>query len=326
MVHSNTSADIAVLPKLEQVCAKRRECYTPRPFGVLCTNWCLIIVRVQMQSYLAPSRIIGIFVIAFIILATTTSYVGANNPVLILNENQILYLFSTSAQVLAGVYGLTLTGFIFFRNELSREELEDETLVEAVESLKKRYFTLLVFVTLSSVCTLLLSNLAISHESTGTSLSTIIINSAQSAFVTTLLAVTYFIFEVISPKRIEKESRKLQSQVDPEREETNKGSLEEFLKNYNQIEEIIAKYGSIYQTASSTEFVSRPRRHISNAKLSEMLFRNEKISESLYGEIRALITLRNSIIHGAEPVVSEHIVTNSSIILNELRKELDLDN
>lgn len=168
--------------------------------------------------------------------------------------------------------------------------------------------------------------MAISHESTGTSLSTIIINSAQSAFVTTLLAVTYFIFEVISPKRIEKESRKLQSQVDPEREETNKGSLEEFLKNYNQIEEIIAKYGSIYQTTSSTEFVSRPRRHISNAKLSEMLFRNEKISESLYGEIRALITLRNSIIHGAEPVVSEHIVTNSSIILNELRKELDLDN
>ena len=48
------------------------------------------------------------------------------------------------------------------------------------------------------------------------------LNSAQSAFVTTLLAVTYFIFEVISPQRIDRESRKLQSQVDPEREETNK--------------------------------------------------------------------------------------------------------
>ncbi len=277
-----------------------------------------------MQNYWAPSRIIGLFGIAFIILAATTSYVGANSPILMLNENQVLYLFSTSAQVLAGVYGLTLTGFIFFRNELSREELEDETLVEAVESLKNRYFTLLIFVTLSSVVTLLLSNLAISYESTGTSLSTIIINSAQSAFVTTLLAVTYFIFEVISPKRIERESRKLQSQVDPEREETNKGSLEEFLKNYNQIEEIIAKYGSIYQTTSSMEYASRPRRHISNAKLSEMLYRNEKISKSLYGEIRALITLRNSIIHGAEPVVSEQIVINSSTILSELRKALDL--
>jgi uncharacterized protein YutE (UPF0331/DUF86 family) len=279
-----------------------------------------------MKNYWKPSRIIIFFVIAFIILAAITSYVGEKNPILMLNENQVLYLFSTSAQVLAGVYGLTLTGFIFFRNELSREELEDDTLVEAVESLKKRYFTLLVFVTLSSIFTLLLSNLAISHESTGTSLSTIIINAAQSAFVITLIAVTYFIFEVISPKRIEKESRNLQSQVDPEIDERKKGSLEEFLKNYNQIEEIIAKYGSIYQTTSSMGYASRPRRHISNAKLSEMLFRNEKISESLYGEIRALITLRNSIIHGAEPVVSEHLVINSSSILNELRKELDLNN
>jgi uncharacterized protein YutE (UPF0331/DUF86 family) len=257
-------------------------------------------------------------------MAVATSYLGVNYPVLILNENQILYLFSTSAQVLAGVYGLTLTGFIFFRNELSREEIEDETLVEAVESLKSRYFTLLLFVTMSSVVTLLLSNLAISYEGEGTSFSTIIINSAQSAFVITLLAVTYFIFEVISPKRIERESRKLQSQVDPAREQANKGSLEEFLKNYNQIEEIIAKYGSVYQTTSSAGYTSRPRRHISNAKLIEILFRNEKISESLYGKVRALITLRNSIIHGAEPVVSDHVVTNSSTILRELRKELGL--
>ncbi|ALU61827.1 hypothetical protein SAMN05444507_105101 [Pseudomonas syringae] len=279
-----------------------------------------------MQNYWAPKKIIGFFGIAFTFMAATTSYVGANSPILILNENQILYLFSTSAQVLAGVYGLTLTGFIFFRNELSREEIEDETLVEAVESLKSRYFTLLLFVTLSSVVTLLLSNLAMSYEGTGTSFSAIIINSAQSAFVMTLLAVTYFIFEVISPKRIERESRKLQSQVDPSREEANKGSLEEFLKNYNQIEGIIAKYGSIYQTTSSIKYTNRPRRNFSNAKLTEMLFRNEKISESLYGEIRDLITLRNSIIHGAEPVVSDHVVINSSTILSELQKELELGN
>ncbi|SBS28879.1 hypothetical protein MSP8886_01346 [Marinomonas spartinae] len=275
-----------------------------------------------MQTFWAPSKIIVFFCIAFSILAVTTSYLGTRNPVLVLNENQILYLFSTSAQVLAGVYGLTLTGFIFFRNELSREEIEDETLVDAVESLKSRYFTLLVFVTVSSVVTLLLSNLAISYESSGTLLGTIIINSAQCAFITTLLAVTYFIFEVISPKRIERESRKLQNQVDPSRKETDRGSLEEFLKNYNQIEEIISTNGSKYQMATISVSSSKHRRHISNAKLSEMLFRNEKISESLYVKIRDLITLRNSIIHGAEPVVSEQIVRDSSIILDELSKAL----
>lgn len=275
-----------------------------------------------MKNFWAPSKIIGFFFIAFSVLAATTSYIGIKNPILILNENQVLYLFSTSAQVLAGVYGLTLTGFIFFRNELSREEFEDETLVEAVESLKGRYFALLMFVTFSSVISLLLSNLAISFERTGTALGTIIINSAQSAFVSTILAITYFIFEVISPKRIERESKKLQEQVDPEREDAEKGSLEEFLKNYNQIEELISQFGSRYQTISAVEFSNRPRRHMSNARLAEVLFRNEQIEQSLYGELRALITLRNSIIHGAEPIVSSRMVENSSSILMELRKAL----
>lgn len=275
-----------------------------------------------MKNFWAPSKIISLFGIAFIVMAVVTSYIGTKHPILTLNENQILYLFSTSAQVLAGIYGLTLTGFIFFRNELSREEFEDETLVEAVESLKSRYFTLLMFVTFSSVMSLLLSNLAISYESTGTPLSRIIINSAQSAFIITLLAVTYFIFEVISPKRIERESKKLQEQVDPEREEAEKGSLEDFLKNYNQIEELLGKFGSRYQTTSVMEYSSRPRRHMSNARLAEILFRNEQIEQSLYGELKSLITLRNSIIHGAEPVVSSRAVKNSSVILDELRKAL----
>lgn len=275
-----------------------------------------------MKNFWAPSKIISLFGIAFIAMTVTTSYIGTKNPILILNENQILYLFSTSAQVLAGVYGLTLTAFIFFRNELSREEFEDETLVEAVESLKNRYFTLLMFVTFSSIMSLLLSNLAISYESTGTPLGRIIINSAQSAFITTLLAVTYFIFEVISPKRIERESKKLQEQVDPEREEAEKGSLEEFLKNYNQIEELMGEFGSRYQATSMTEYSNRPRRHMSNARLAEILFRNEQIGQSLYVELKSLITLRNSIIHGAEPIVSSRVVKKSSIILGELRKAL----
>ena len=275
-----------------------------------------------MKGFWAPSRIIVFFAVAFSVLAAISSYIGAGSPIFLLNENQVLYLFSTSAQVLAGVYGLTLTGFIFFRNELSREEFEDETLVEAIESLKSRYFTLLMFVTFSSVESLLLSNLAISYESAGTLLGTIIINSAQSAFIITLLAVTYFIYEVVSPKRIERESKKLQEQVDPEREDAEKGSLEEFLKNYNQIEAIIAKYGSRYQTVSTVEYSSRPRRYISNSKMAEFLFRNGQIGESLYGELKALITLRNSIIHGAEPIVSTRVVRNSSIILDELRKAL----
>ena len=241
-----------------------------------------------------------------VIISAITSLIGLDRPLLSLNENQIFYLYSTSAQVLAGIYGLTLTGFIFFRNELSREEFEDDTLTVAVESLKERYFNMLLFVTALSIFTLIMSNLVISSESSDqTTFNTIIMNTAQSAFFINLLVIAYFIFDVIAPKRIEKESKVIQQRVDPTPEAEDKGSLENFLTNYNQLEYILQKYGQAYQSELEGES-SRSRRRISNVRLAEFIMRAERIDQGLFGEIKSLISLRNSIIHGAEQVESKN--------------------
>lgn len=196
------------------------------------------------------------------------SIIGIRTPLLTLNENQILYLYSTSAQVLAGVYGLTLTGFIFFRNELSREEFEDDTLTEAVESLKSRYFKILTFVTILSIITLLLSNVVISSESGSNSvITTILMNIGQSFFVINLCVIAYFIFDVISPKRIEKESKAIQHQVDPLVSNQDQGSLETFLTNYNKLEYIIQKYGQAYQS----EFEDNPAKSRRSFRMLDLL-------------------------------------------------------
>lgn len=42
-----TGLESAELPGVEPLRAQRKECYQPRPFGVLCTSWCLIIVSLQ---------------------------------------------------------------------------------------------------------------------------------------------------------------------------------------------------------------------------------------------------------------------------------------
>ncbi|RDD80380.1 hypothetical protein DVJ77_17215 [Dyella tabacisoli] len=271
-------------------------------------------MRVRWQ----PKTLIFAFSGLWLFLSGATSLWGATASILRLNENQILYLFSTSAQVLAGVYGLTLTGFVFFRNELSREEFEDETLADAVESLKRRYFTMLVFITVFVLLTFALSNLAMAKESGGHSLiTTLLINSGQSAFGTSLLAISYFIFDVISPKRIELASRALQEKVDPTHGAPTKGNLEDFLRNYNQIEMLLSEYGSSSSITSSL-YSSRPVRRTSNVRLAEILMRNERISQLLFSKLRDLITLRNSIIHGADPVVSSEIVAASQQVLSEL--------
>jgi hypothetical protein len=279
-----------------------------------------------MRITLSPRAAIGISVSLLVLLTLSTTAAALNGHGISLSENQILYLFSTSAEVIAAIYGLTLTGFIFFRNELSREEFEDETLIEAVENLKDRYFILLVFITGLVTLTLLLANLAIVHEGSGEArLNTLIINAGQSAFITSLIAVAYFIFDVIAPKRIEKVSKSLQSKIDPVVTGQDNGSLEQFLRNYNQIEMLLDRAGQRYQEISPGTNERRYRKRLPNSRLTEILLRNNRIDKSLSQRLRELITLRNSIIHGADPVVSQAVVETSIDVLNRLRNVLDGD-
>lgn len=271
---------------------------------------------------MSPSKVIAFSLGLLILISSITIFIGIKNPILILNENQIFYLFSTSAQVLAGVFGLTLTGFIFFRNELSRAEFEDDTLVQAVENLKSRYFKILMFVTFLSISTLLISNLAISAESVkGQSYITIIMNLGQSLFVINLLVIAYFIFDVVSPKRIEKESKVIQQKVDPSPVDEDRGDLEDFLANFNKLEYILQKYGQVYQSDFENKY-EKTKRRLSNVRLAEFILRAEKIDKNLFEEVKSLVTLRNSIIHGADPVVSKKVVELSKEILQKLATSL----
>ena len=271
---------------------------------------------------MSPFKFIFLSILIFILGATVTSLFGYYKPLLLLDDTQILYLFSTSAQVLAGIYGLTLTGFIFFRNELSREEFDDESLAEAIESLKLRYFKLLMFITAFSIFTILASNLVISIESNKSfPIRSLLMNIGQVSFIVNLFIIAYFIFDVIAPKRIEKASRKLQKVVDPFDVGDKSGSLEEFLTNFNQIEYILQKYGQAFQAEMLGEHIPS-RRRIPNGKLAEIILRAERIDHDLFNEIRRLITLRNSIVHGAEPIVSSKMVDSSREILVQLSKAL----
>lgn len=260
---------------------------------------------------------------ALILLSLISCAIGLRAPWMTLNENQVLYLFSTSAQVIAGVYGLTLTGFLFFRNELTREATEDDTLAEAIDQLKSRYFAQLVVITALVALALALANVVISYEtSPHRNFTTALINIGQSAFAVSLVAIAVFVFDVIAPRRIERASQNLQDELDPKRGPEARGSLEEFLRNYNQIEALLGEAGQPYRSYSTATYDPKQTRRVSNTRLAEILLRSERITKILYQRLRELITLRNAIIHGAEPIVSRELVDASAAVLSELRSAL----
>lgn len=269
--------------------------------------------------------IISWIVSGFILGTLVLSFIGFETPMLKLNENQVLYLFSTSSQVIAAIYGLTLTGLVFFINELNREQAEDETKEASTRELKNRYYSFLIFITIFVGITIGLSNAAISTESIGPgALNAILINTGQSAFAFSLLAISLFIFEVIDPKALERASGRIKENLDPTLESEEKGSLEDFIRHFNSIEGILEKYGEAYQYGTTISLQPRPQRRLSNGRLAEILLRNEKINKELFDKLRELISLRNSIVHGADPVVSKHIVNESADVLNLLIESLNL--
>lgn len=267
---------------------------------------------------MSPNNLMRLSIGAIILCSISFSLIGLNFPAFTINENQTLYLFSTSAQVLAGIYGLTLTGFIFFRNELSREELDDTSLADAIDVLKLRYFKLLTFISLHTVITISFCNLVIVTVSSGNRIaSTILMNTAQSSYIINLIVITYFIFDVLTPKKIERASQKLQSEIDTNLNTEKDGDLRQFLENYNRIQSIIFDNSKIFKenTSLSDSFDSRK---IQSVNMTKALFNMNNIDSKLFNDVRSLTKLRNAIVHGASPKVSQSMVDRSQEILNEI--------
>ena len=72
----------------------------------------------------------GVLIIWGIIGSAVLSIIASFlcHPKFLLNENQLLYLFSSMAQIIGSVFGLTLTAYVFFVDKF-RESAKMMTLI-----------------------------------------------------------------------------------------------------------------------------------------------------------------------------------------------------
>lgn len=72
------------------------------------------------------------------------------SPIKIFSIDAIVQVMTTSAEVIAGLYGLTLTGYIFFLDHLQQKIDAEELIEDIIVLLKKRYHNMVLF--LSTIC------------------------------------------------------------------------------------------------------------------------------------------------------------------------------
>lgn len=262
---------------------------------------------------------------ALIAISGISSYVGVTDAWFRLSENQIMYLYSTSAQVIAAVYGLTITGYLFFRSELLREAQSDDTRAKSIEKVEKRYLWQLIIITILVAITILLTNVVIAKQSSSSFVTlTVLLNSAQSSFAIAFVAISLFVLDVVTPHNVEAASQQIQNEIDPSHgSDQTQGSLEEFIRTYNEIEILLKKASNIFQPLMLATQTAGKSRRTPNARLAELLWRARKIEHSLFMEIKELITLRNAIVHGADPVVSQELVERSKRVLQDFKDAIE---
>ena len=173
----------------------------------------------------------------FFILITTIVFILFNQEIKsTISENKILYIYSSLPQTVGAVYGLTITGYIFFIGNQNSKIADDPTTEDIIKETNKEQFdslkdlSALVFISiLFCIFTIYSYNVSTPHFS---EVNKVVVSLANSFSIGALIANFLFIVNVIDPKSIEKTSARIIKSI-------NNNKTNDILKGEGKTENII---------------------------------------------------------------------------------------
>jgi len=272
----------------------------------------------------------------FIMLALSTVSVGyllLIGPIIFLDDNQILYIYSTSAQVVAGLYGLTLTGFIFFESKLKDIVLEDVTYYDHIESLKKVYYRDITTIGLITILSILMCFFSISLYKVDSykQLPINLLLTLTMAFtITAIISIVQFSIKLLDPNKLSQIGKKIKSSIEKNKSnkidkteniETTNSMLLEFMKNYNELELTIINFAQELDELKITYEIKDQKTKPKIRDAFKILIYNQVINSIDMENIDMLRKYRNVVVHGKDFNIDESIL-NILKTYNEAMKNI----
>ncbi|MEZ7743123.1 hypothetical protein O3884_07785 [Gemella sp. 20925_1_85] len=248
---------------------------------------------------------------------------SSNNSFILLNENRVLYISSTLSQVVATLFGLSITGYVFLDGKLKNDVEEDESLIDIVGDLKAKYKSKILSTGILSCLGIFLCiiNMCLSANNF---ITIFVFNNSLVITFFSIVKIILFVKKIIDPQKIQKESssgkiqlmEKLEEESESISEKNNndKVSIEDFLITYNNIESKISNLVS-----SSVKINGKYNNMHQNLKILES---GKKIDMKLLEKINILRRYRNYLVHGRDMIVDEKVYYLAKKINEELEKLL----
>lgn len=158
------------------------------------------------------------FCIAILLSCTTATVLSIiftkHIHLFILNENQLLYLFSAMAQVMGSVFRLTLTAYVFFVDKFRKLTNGDDTLYDAVIALLNSYFQSLIVLVAVCAVVIILCVIGIIDLQNGMEIYSFIINESVQIFVIGIIAILIFGIMLLNPGKLDNKLKRMKKRAE----------------------------------------------------------------------------------------------------------------
>lgn len=240
-------------------------------------------------------------------------------PLIEYQVDAVSSVMSTCSEVLAGLYGITLTGYIFFADRFKDTPEEDESLYDAVQALLIRYNHLAGFISLMCMLCIVLAETIVLYG-TNTLLPASVhrfwINETLLVSFFTFNLILYFVISVLDPHKVNRISGQKKAKLSEDRAA---GNPEEFLALWNQIEERLVALRQ--ELAEKMRFLPNSGRgKLQMVQTLEVLPNYGRINMNLWRKLDTLRQYHNLSLHDVNMAVSQEMCDLAKDTLKELNK------
>lgn len=225
----------------------------------------------------------------------------------ILNENQLLYLFSMSGQVASGIFALTLTSYIFFADKLKEAGSNSTTYWEASLELRRKFFIDLLHIAFLVILTVCFSTIGILLLNSNCKTLNFCINFSVFLFLLSTISIVFFGIVLLNPDLLDEETLKLGEEAKVSlnlNDDAETVELSQFLREYNLLEDSIFVATENVMTLASEEKISikhqRSYQKLPIIQSINILRRTGRLSKEVCSEVHELRKYRNSIVHSLD--------------------------
>lgn len=238
-------------------------------------------------------------------------------PVIRYEADSVSTVMSTCAEVLAGLYGLTLTGYIFFSDRFQNTSKEDESLYDAVQALLLRYNHMAGFISLMClVCIVLGEGIVLYGANTllPRGVYRFWVNETLLLYFLTFDFILYFVISVLDPHKVSRISSQRKAKLS---EDTATGDPEIFMEDWMSIEEKLqALRDKLIHDVRLVPGAGRNKPQIVHTL--EILRNYNRISGGLWRKLDKLRQYHNLTLHDPGMTVSQEMCDLAKTVRAEL--------